>query len=250
MKVLSLNCQKGFNKNLEPFMQETLARGEYDFLLLQEFTEPVYVMIEPHLAGYRALRVKQEEEGEHSHLAILYKGAIALEAEHLAPMPNLHPRIIRPTAFGILTGTFVFEGTQLRLGSVHLHPGLRPGVRRAGLDYVKHALTEEDSEVPTIFGGDCNFGYSRERKKGEQLLAPEFILVSGGLEPTLDSRYTEPLFNIMNGAAAALSKRNIGVRLSTDHFFVSAALAESAEIACRVLPDRVSDHSPVELVIA
>lgn len=250
MTVLSLNCQNGFNRNLLPFLGDTLRRGAYDFLLLQEFTSELSSAIGPSLDGYRLLHPYNDEKEDHNHLAIVYKSEHALLGERLVPLPDLHPRIVRPLTFGLLLGTFRAGGETIRLGSIHLHSGLRARVRRKGLSIVRDALIADAAEVPTVLGGDCNFGLFWERRSGKKILGFDFVPVSYDLPPTLDSRYTEPAVRIMNRTVALLRRYDIGIRVSTDHFFVSRSLLASRETSCRVLPDRVSDHSPVELTLS
>ena len=36
IKILSLNCQKGYQTGLKEFLNKVLKDGQYDFLLLQE----------------------------------------------------------------------------------------------------------------------------------------------------------------------------------------------------------------------
>lgn len=250
MKILSLNCQNGFNPNLLPFLRATLAGGAYDFLLLQEFTSELSDAIGPDLDGYRLLHPYNDEKGDHNHLAILYRAAYALRQERLVPLPDLHPRIVRPLTFGLLLGTFRAGGEDIRIGSIHLHSGLRARVRRKGLSIIRDALIADAGDAPTVLGGDCNFGLFWERRSGKKILGFDFEPVSYHLPPTLDSRYTEPAVRIMNRTVALLRKYDIGIRVSTDHFFVSQSLLETSSADCRVLPDRVSDHSPIELTLS
>ena len=100
-----------------------------------------------------------------------------------------------------------------------------------------------------VFGGDCNFGLPGERARAECFLAPEFVCATRGLGPTLDGRYSENVPHLPNRIAAFLGFFGIPTPLWTDHLFVDAKTATSKSIESRILPDRVSDHSPVEILI-
>jgi hypothetical protein len=74
--------------------------------------------------------------------------------------------------------------------------------------------------------------------------------VSGELPPTLDGKYSENVPRLPNRIGALLRFFGIPTRLWTDQVFVDAATAAKSDIQSRVLPDRVSDHSPVEVIIS
>ena len=246
MRILSLNCQKGYRSEIVTFFATVCAEETYNFLLLQECTEDLIETLQPVLGKYSLVTASHPETHKQSLLVIVYKSTWRLLVHELIPMPNLHPRIIQPETFGILTAVFEKDDAHIRVGSTHLHPGFRSSVRRAGMQYIKSALLLP-ADVPTIFGGDCNFGLFGERKNARRILAPEFVPVSYWLPPTLDSRYSEPHPNIINSTAVWLAKYGISVKLHTDNFFVSRTLTETAKITCDVLPDRVSDHLPITL---
>jgi endonuclease/exonuclease/phosphatase (EEP) superfamily protein YafD len=100
----------------------------------------------------------------------------------------------------------------------------------------------------TIFGGDCNFGFPGERSRAEKILAPQFVCATSAIGPTLDGRYSENVPHLPNRIAKLLSFFGIATKLCTDHFFVNSGDKRTENLKVRVLPDRVSDHSPLELV--
>jgi endonuclease/exonuclease/phosphatase family metal-dependent hydrolase len=103
--------------------------------------------------------------------------------------------------------------------------------------------------ISTIFAGDFNTGFPNEIVKIAETFAPQFTWITKDLGPTLDSRYSENLAHLPNRIAAFLSIFNIGILLRTDHVFVDKQTVENHTINCSLLPDRVSDHSPMEIII-
>ena len=108
------------------------------------------------------------------------------------------------------------------------------------------AFTQERN---SLFAGDCNFVLPGELSSADRITSPTFVRVSRELGATLDSRYTELAPNPISTAVVFLARFGIGIRLRADNVFASQPLAKSARISCHVLPDRVSDHSPVEIIL-
>lgn len=249
MKILSLNCQRGYQPDLKAFLQETLRSGAYDFLLLQEFGKevPSYVRDIP---GYSLLRVYDTSVGEDSQTAIVHRVNHQPIAQSMLHFPKTCPDPVmgvRHSTFGSLCARFEFGARTVLMGSVHLHSGMDQSVRAAQMRHVKRQVLElrKDGDL-VIFGGDCNFGYPGERRRAETIAAPEFACVTRRLGPTLDSRYSEKVPHLTNRVAAFFGVFGIRIPLWTDHLFVDAEIAEA--VTCQVLPVRVSDHSPLELI--
>jgi endonuclease/exonuclease/phosphatase family metal-dependent hydrolase len=250
MKILSLNTQKAYNPNLAGFLKNTLESEEYDFVLLQEATEPVLNIVR-NVGPYALLEAFSDEFQMQSHLSILYRNTFVLKDSTLFCYGRTHPKVgLQHAGFGILLGTFNVDGREVHIGSVHLHSGIRPGVRVEELHLLKKHLfpyTNNDSLV--MFGGDFNFGFPGELRRACEILAPEFCCKTRTLGPTLNSRYTELLPNIVNKSAYYLKKIGLGISLRADHFFVNQRTAMQSNIVTHILPNRVSDHSPVELTL-
>lgn len=250
MKLLSLNCQRGYHQGLRKFLRETLESGEYDFLLLQEFAKGVPSYIHD-IGGYGLLRLYNDEINEESQTVIMYRKKHRLLGHSMIHFPKTYPDPVmgrKHSTFGSLCARFEIGSGIVLLGSIHLHSGMGRSVRLIQTQKVKKQvldLRRKDDQV--IFGGDCNFGYPSERRRAESMMAPEFVCVTKDLGPTLDSRYSENVPHIMNRIAVFLSLFGIGIPLWTDQLFVDTKTAQES-IVCRVLADRVSDHSPLELV--
>lgn len=252
MKILSLNTQKAFNPSLLQFLLNVLRSGEYDFIVLQEAVSAI-VMGLKEIGLYSVVNSATPDSEQETQLAVLYRDPFKLEKTELTVFPYLykgaHPHA---PAYGFLLTTFHSESEVIRVGSVHLHAGVRPSTRKDELTSLAETLKAQSPDVPTIFGGDFNFGLPGEIRNAQQLLAPHFSLVTRKLGPTLDSRYTEPYPVATNYAARALAMLGIGVQFRTDHFFVDSQTYEKSNTQARVLADRVSDHSPIviELLLA
>lgn len=246
MKFLTLNCQRGHQAELQDFLRNILDAGTYDFLLLQEADQKVLSFLEH--PAYKLARAFNEEVGQISELCIVYRSAYKLIQQNFqsfASMRNDPWRGFKHPSFAVLSGTFDMNGKPVRVGSVHLHSGIDRQARLAELAKAKSLLLKGAS-MPTIFSGDFNAGYPGEARRMAKYLAPEFIWPSQGLGPTLDSRYSENLPHLPNRIAAFFGFFNIRIPLWTDHFFTNQTIASGHTIKCRVLPDRVSDHSPIE----
>lgn len=251
MKVLSLNCQRAYTSGLEVFLRRVLENAEYDFLLLQEFAKEVPSFVEG-VGSYESLQVLSTDVGLPAQTCILYRAKYRLLEHSYVPFAKMRrdPVMgIKHATFGSLIARFkTDDGTKL-IGSIHLHSGMDRKVRAAQITRIKsQALALLQPGDVTILGGDCNFGFPGERAQAERILAPEFICVTRRLGPTLDGRYSENVAHLPNRVAAFLGSFGISTPLWTDHLFVDAKTVEHRNPRTRVLRDRVSDHSPIDLV--
>lgn len=251
MKILSLNCQRGYTSGLQAFLRQKLTSEEYDFLLLQEFAKEVPSFVDG-VASYAQLQMTSPDIDLPSQTCILYRSDYRLLERSYIPFAKMRRDPVMGTkhaTFGSLFARFQTGSSIVLVGSVHLHSGIDRKVRRAQTEKVKEqaiALMQPDDVA--IFGGDCNFGPG-ERARAERVFTPEFVCATRGLGPTLDSRYSENVPHLPNRIAHLFGFFGIGIPLRTDHLFVDRRTAEHASIKARVLADRVSDHSPVELEI-
>ena len=249
MKLLSLNCQKAYQPGLESFLKQILEEERYDFLLLQEVNEAVLGFLE-RSTSYRFLTATYTDSGLPSHLCIGYRSSADLVSRELHSFAGVHYDPVRGykhSSFGLLSARFNFREEEVCVGSIHLHSGIDAKVRVRELQKAKEIGLRFAGHSPIIFGGDFNLGYPGELSRACRVLAPEFSCATRTLGGTLDSRYSEYANHLPNKIAVALAKVGIGVKLKADHFFVNARFASTERISVRMLPDRVSDHSPVEL---
>lgn len=251
MNILSLNTQKAFNPNLAGFLKQTLEIASYDFILLQEATEPVLDTIRD-TGPYMLLEAHDKEMQSKSHLAILYRDSFSLIGRQLYSFGNLHPfKQLQHAGFGLLLAEFATNMGNVYIGTVHLHSGWLPQIRAKELRLLKScALALKRKGTPLLFGGDFNFGFFGEVFLAQRDLLPEFVSATKSIGPTLDSRYSEPHPNIINSTAVFLARYGIGIFLRTDHIFIDNETAQRSKTKSRVLTDRVSDHSPIELSLA
>lgn len=251
MKVLTLNCQKGYTPNLKEFLSRIIGSKSYDFILLQEVDEKVDLMIQ--ISGqYKILETVNPDNQIPSQLRILYRSSFILTDSGFISFAKMNKLFAKRGEPGFLFGIFDCGGSQLTIGSLHLHPSFPFYIRHRETLMVKDRLsTYIKSGMPVIFGGDLNLGYPWEGPAIRKLVSSSFSEATINIGSTLDSRYTEkigthPVSRIGN----FLMRFNISIRFKTDRIFVDKNTANKFHMAVKVLPDRVSDHSPVELEIS
>jgi hypothetical protein len=251
MKVLSLNCQKAYQPGLKPFLQKTLEGNFYDVLLLQEASEEVLDFLDS-THGYAFLTAQDAVVGKRSMLCIAYRTSISLTAQDFHSFAAMRYDPVagyKHLGFGFLCGKFEVEGDNYCFGTLHFHAGVDAKVRRKELMRMKETVLAFAQQTPVIVGGDCNFGYPWELLQACRTLLPELTCITRRLGDTLNSRYAEYVDHLPNKIAFWLSRVGISIKLKTDHFILSSGFARAHAVSTRILPDRVSDHSPIELVI-
>lgn len=250
LNILILNCQMGMQAGLGKFLERAFAGGQYDFLLLQETTEEI---LSP-LRGmpYRFLEAFNPDMGSRNQLTIAYRDSFTFREDFFLSFSRLHDDLVAEhghPAFGFLCGRFEVHGKTLVMGSLHLRTGMYASVRSREMAHVKKEVLRFAGEDPFIFGGDCNFGVPGERRANIRRLAPEISCITPDIGGTLDSRYSEYADHLPYKISRVLAQFGIGIKLRADNAFSDAATARNSKISYRILPDRVSDHSPIELSI-
>lgn len=251
-RVLCLNCQKGYHPAIKSFLESALASNLYDFLLLQEADEKIAAMIEGFGSSYKSLSRTNDEVQRMSHLRIMYRNDFELKDNNFISFANMNRLFAQKAELGFLTGTFVCNGETITVGSVHLHPGISLRIRRKEMAMIKNKLatyTSTSLRTPMIFGGDFNSGPS-ENAYIKKFFAPQFADTCLNIGPTLNSRYTERGPHHISKIANVLAKLGINITFKTDHILIDKATAEQCVASAVVLPDRVSDHSPIELTLS
>jgi endonuclease/exonuclease/phosphatase family metal-dependent hydrolase len=247
--ILTLNCQKAYHPDLKDFIGKLLQSGKYDFILLQEVTTSVISMITETASPYKILNPFDSILEENTGVCVLYRDIFSLADPLFLSFARINHKL-SPRGWGFVGGIFSAGGESCLVGSVHLHPGLNISVRRKELKLVKEMIKGYlPKKFPIIIGGDFNVGFRRELAIGNKTFSPEFVRVTKKLGSTLDSRYTEKAPFMLNKISVFLAKFGIGFTFRTDHLYVDRETAETSTMECRILPDRVSDHNPVELVL-
>lgn len=227
--------------------------GEYDFLLLQEFAKEVPAYIRG-VGTYRLLQAYDEQVGELSQVVIVYRQEYRLIGEEkFIPFAKARRDPVvgfKHSTFGSLLARFDVGDNTVLAGSVHLHSGMNYTVRGAQMQEIKEqALALMRDGDRAIVGGDCNFVFPHERIRAEHVMMPEFVCVTNGIGPTFDGRYSENIPHFPNRIAALFRFWGIKISFWTDHLFVSGNITKQNKVTCRVLPDRVSDHNPIALIL-
>lgn len=247
-KILTLNCQKGYQPDFKQFIQKILSGSRYDFVLLQEVNKVVLSILTDSQSSYSILNPFDKDLGENTHVCILHRNIFVLKENFFLSFAKFDPKM-SPRGWGFLAGVFECKDKNIVIGSVHLHPGIRRSLRFKELGIIKGKLVKYLSEESiVILGGDFNFGFRNEILISEKILSPELVRVKG-IGATLDSRYTEKAPFLLNKLSVFLARFGIGFTFQTDHFYINSLTTHTYQISCNRLPDRVSDHCPVELVI-
>ncbi len=250
MKFLSLNCQHGEQPQLGDFLRRILNSREYDILLLQEVEEKVMAILDH--PAYQLVRSFNKETGCDSQLCIAYRTGYKLSKIGFRSFSSMRydpVRGFKHPCFGLLWAEIDAGEGILRAASTHLHSGIDRHVRLKELQIAKEILLSE-GPGRVMLAGDFNAGFPREPKDMAGILTPDFAWLSEGCGPTLDSRYSENTAHLPSRIAAFLGLFNIGIHLRCDHVFIDKMTFDKGGGKCSVLPDRVSDHSPVEFILA
>jgi endonuclease/exonuclease/phosphatase family metal-dependent hydrolase len=248
-KILTLNCQKGYQPSFRAFFQKILSESQYDFIILQEANEAVLSIFRECQSSYLALNPFDSNLGEKTNICLLYRNIFSLKESSLTSFANFNNKFSR--GWGLLVGVFEYMNDRIVVGSVHLHSGIKTSIRLKELEIVKGQLLKyRNNGCPIVFGGDFNTGFPGEVASTENLLSPEFIRASKTIGATLNSRYTETAPFLLNRISVILARLGLGFNFRTDHFYIDSATLKTWRCQCQKLLDRVSDHSPVVLIIS
>ncbi|MES2930492.1 MAG: hypothetical protein V4665_01780 [Patescibacteria group bacterium] len=248
MKILTLNTQKAYQSGFRDFFIRILGEEKYDFILLQEATAPIITLAKNAGLSYDILNPYDPELGENTHECILYKKEFQL-IETLFISFSFFDKTHPHRGWGFVAGVFEKNGEKKLIGSMHLHPGFKKSRRMEQIRIIKERILEKNYNFPVIFGGDCNFGWPGEISQAGKILSPQFMRVTKGLGPTLDSRYTEQVPFGVARIANFLARFGISVKLGADQAYVDRQTTKRSKIKSHLLPDRVSDHLAIQIEI-
>jgi hypothetical protein len=259
LKILTLNCgtKKGqdygkgsYVGGLGDFLTDLFANGYYDFLLLQEFNSLTSDELSSRMGSYKILRAFDYEMNADSEIAIIYRKSFILKKSNFYSFASFKKWNLQwPGALGFLLGKFQTPSDDIIIGAIHLNPLLHFITRGKQLRFAKRCLLKFNTHnCPSFLGGDFNSGLIGEKLYHNSILNPEFVNVTMDSGPTVDSRYIEPvvweaMFSVL------LAKLGIHICMKVDHIYANNKTAMENAISCKVLKNRVSDHSPVEVII-
>ena len=250
LRILSLNCQKGYQFSLWEFLKTTLNSNVYDFMILQEATENVITFIKSNSIQYCILQLKNEKSDSLSHLSIVFRKKFETVDSKLFTFENFLSKnnLTRPE-FGLLIGTFRMDKSTLSIGSIHLSSGLNYKRREKELHYSKQRILEYN-KTKSLFtlGGDFNSALPWENAINKKLMIPQFVNCSLGSGPTCNSSYVEPV-NLLNRLAISLAKFGINFQFKLDHIYLDMITTVLYTTKCILKKNRVSDHNPLEVLI-
>lgn len=251
-KILTLNCQAGYNPHIKKFLEHVFRSDIYDFFLLQEVNDKIEEIIEDAGRKYNVLSEFNKGVGKQSQLRILHRPAFTPSENTFISFSKITPAYAHFPQLGFLANAFKYESQKVLLGSAHLNPGFQFRSRINEINAVKKHLNERiKKEQPTsvIFGGDFNTGFPWENHSVKKILGPEFLESTGKIGATLHSHYTEPGNHLISRIGNFLDRLGIDISLKADHIFVDRQTSEFHKMQPHKLTNRVSDHDPVQLII-
>ena len=247
--VLTLNTQKAYQPGFGPFMHGVLASQRYDFLLLQEANATVMSIISGADHSYAVLHPFDADLGADTGVCILYKKEFILKDILFTSFAKTNPAM-PARGWGFVGGLFTVDGGDMLVGSVHLHSGIKISIRRKEIRMIKEKISHYGNNTQFIFAGDFNTGFPGEIFTIDNMFLPDFVRSSKNIGTTLDSRYTEKSSFLLNRVNSFFAHLGISFKFRTDHVYVDVHTMQNHHISCKTLPDRVSDHMAVEVVIA
>ena len=257
LKILSLNCEKGYIVSITKFLADIFAGERYDFVLLQELGARQSPPFDPSLTAildnYSLLTAFNEEVGAKSELGLAYRKSFSVEESTFVPFSPFQwfDRLL--PEFGLLAGTFRTPEGRVRIGTFHAHPSVYFSARTREREVKlakRELLAHGDENLAIIFGGDFNNGVIGEKRRSRKALSPEFVNVTNDMGPTADTRYLEPTTRINALAHAATKLTGFHLLATIDHIYADSKTATTHKFECRILADRVSDHSPLEVILS
>lgn len=194
LRVLTLNCQKNYNKNLSFFLKEILSKDKYDVFLLQEATNEVleYFNCFPKYSIINST----DKLGRISLSCIIYnKDKCSFKDFFYEPIlvNKFEKQELKESFqfFGVARAILIFESVKIIVGSIHLPSGFSSKKRFKYLKKVKEIMSNIVGGWITFYAGDYNFSLPYEFKRASKFISPEFKCITSDLGTTLDSYYTE-----------------------------------------------------------
>ncbi len=250
MKILSLNCQHNYHPRLRKFLKRVLRSEKYDFLLLQEANKKVISYIKKHKKYSITLPTGNIKQ---ALTCIVSRTSIFLQPEtdflHFPHTDESETAFKEYHVFGLTCKIAYVWWQEVVVWSMHLPSGFSSYVRKKYLEQSTQYIIKKYGEKMTILWWDFNFGFPGELSEAHKILAPHYTCISQHISPTLDSYYTENDSLLASKIATFLRTIGISIKLKTDHFFTNTQILKKYHTKIRVLPHRVSDHSPIELTL-
>ncbi|MCH2188732.1 hypothetical protein MK079_02810 [Candidatus Gracilibacteria bacterium] len=252
LKILSLNCQKNHQSGLGNFLTSLLIHETYDIFLLQEASGEV-LNIFSSFGKYIPITYF-DAKGKLCLTNIVYNSKkLQLKEKYYEPILvdifSLHEELSGVQSYGINMGIFEYNKKQLNISSVHLPSGFRSRYRYSGFLKILQKIKKHTKQI-CFFGGDMNIVYRWESKKILSFSGDNYSCTTQGLGYTLDSYYTENHLDFLWVKMNNFFRRfGLSKKFKTDHIFIDTSSHNRYHISTRILPDRVSDHSPIEVIL-
>jgi len=252
LKILTLNCAKGYVAGLHDFLGKTFQKNEYDFVLLQEFHSRNVEWFKSNIENYKIIRIFDKELNMESELAIAYRKDFILKESKLYFFTDFLKSNLNRPEFGFLLGNFKTPQGGLIIGTIHSSALFYFNVRSREAKFAKKCLLDfNPASLPLVFGGDFNSALPGEKTRNNRIFMPEFVDLTDGSGVTVNSRYVEPAPGWwLNHISAFFAKFGLGISIKVDHVFIDKKTAKTHTSSCKVFPDRISDHSAMEILLS
>lgn len=248
MKILILNVQQNFNKNLKPFLCSCLQNREYDIFCLQEANQGILnYMLDLENYDYHTLSTTHPETNETMELVTIYKKELTLKKSKLIPFSQFSNTQI--LSKGALISEFQINSSQnhsnLTIANIHLHcgGGFKTYARLKSLKYLEKFLDKQHN-TQKIICGDFNNSFPFEAKFFDYILRKKWINASQKIKYTFDSRYVESRISKKKAYKIFSLGGRILPKAKLDHVYLTKNFRSSYKIYTLKNPI-VSDHLPL-----
>jgi endonuclease/exonuclease/phosphatase (EEP) superfamily protein YafD len=248
MHILNLNCQKGLNPNLSPFLSEAIQNKKYDFLLLQEASANVIKLIKTATKNNYDILRPSTKDSEASRSCVVYPKSYKVIGSHFFRFKDNYDE----NFFGVSMGAFKSKTESIIAVSVHLPAYLKPLKRSAALKRVKIELDsfiQQHSAIQhIILAGDFNSILPWENRRNKHILSPVMLPVKNRQGYTYHTKRVEP-DSFSSAIIHWFGKIGLSLRMTLDHIFISETLSNAKNIEASSINIDVSDHLPILIEI-
>ena len=162
---------------------------------------------------------------------------------------SLYEEIAWYQTYGINMWIFEYHKKCINISSVHLPSWFHSRYRYQWFLKILQKVKKHSKNI-NIFGWDMNIVYRWESKKILSFSGENYACITQWLWYTLDSYFTENHLDFLwVKINNFFRKLGLSKKFKTDHIFIDQGSHKNYHISTKILSDRVSDHSPIELAL-
>jgi len=256
LKVITLNCQRAYQKGCKDFLQQLLHSQEYDFILLQEANAAVHETVLTNLRNYNILFTHNTSTNSKHEICLIYRLEYTLIKEEFLNFYNPERKML--TQSGAAIGLFKLPQDKIQslqkeyvlIGSLHLQASYHAKMRQVELRKIKAIFggISDGYDAIKILGGDFNNLGPGEIYFHSLVLKPHLVYASHFNDHTHDTTLLEPM-NRERPLAKLLLIDKYRYRVKLDHYFTDQESYDLYTIESDTLKVDVSDHRPVVMTL-